>query len=239
MTYPYFNPEHPMPLGMHTCLGAECPHCAVLPVGRVTFAAPSNKPDRLDLTSLKHGIASPVIKNTPVQWIVDSRLFHMRDSLGHIPASYPKALLPSITAIIRDDRHTGDGWRVLVHQRRDNQQWGFVGGAQNLGESIIETVHREVREETGLEVRIDGLVCVDSDPTQGAICSYDDGNVHYTNLCFACTWIGGELRCSDESLQLAWCAVGDVPQPFLGTHAWRLQEWSKSNMRGHRGVTVR
>lgn len=224
-----------MNLSLHDCTGAECPHCAVLPVGRVAFGQPRNF--MVSIGPPIKGLHTSAQIAAYEQRQRELSTFH--DSLGHIPASYPKALLPSITAIIQDVSRLDAQIYLLCHQRMDNQQWGFVGGAQNLGESIIETVHREVREETGLEVRIDGLVCVDSDPTQGAICSYDDGTMHYTNLCFACTWIGGELRCSDESLQLAWCAVGDVPQPFLGTHAWRLQEWSKSNMRGHRGVTVR
>jgi ADP-ribose pyrophosphatase YjhB (NUDIX family) len=40
---------------------------------------------------------------------------------------------------------------------------GVAGGKTELGESVAETVVREVREETGIEVEILGLVGVFSD----------------------------------------------------------------------------
>jgi 8-oxo-dGTP pyrophosphatase MutT (NUDIX family) len=150
------------------------------------------------------------------------RLSGFRDSTGAVPSQWPKALLPSITAIIRDPAYDGAGWKVLIHHRADNQHWGFPGGGQHIGESIIETVHREVIEETGVRVDIEGLACIDSDPQYGALSSYDDGIVHYTNLTFLCTYISGEPHKSLESISVGWATTDRLPAPFLATHAWRL-----------------
>lgn len=239
------NPEHLITEdgNNHVCYGAECPVCSMLPVGRVTFGGEVKNVtvSRKVLTpyEIRERYHDEAWKQqlTKTSTAPLAQLTTFRDSLGHIPASYPKAILPSITAIISDASRTDEHIWLLCHQRRDNVHWGFPGGAQNVGESILETVHREVKEETGLDVRIDGLVCVDSNPTHGALCSYPDGVVHYTNLSFACTWIGGELRLSEESLRLAWYTPLALPQPFLETHAWRLEGWQA--MWGCKEVAVR
>ncbi|QLG41966.1 NUDIX domain-containing protein [Paenibacillus sp. E222] len=50
-------------------------------------------------------------------------------------------------AIIRD--HMG---RILPQKRSDYGDWGLPGGGMEPGESIEETMIREVKEETGLDV---------------------------------------------------------------------------------------
>ncbi|MGG3506550.1 NUDIX domain-containing protein [Paenibacillus lautus] len=48
-------------------------------------------------------------------------------------------------AIIRD--HHG---RILLQRRSDYGNWGLPGGGMEAGESVEETMRREVLEETGL-----------------------------------------------------------------------------------------
>ncbi|WP_152393287.1 NUDIX domain-containing protein [Paenibacillus guangzhouensis] len=50
-------------------------------------------------------------------------------------------------AIIRDDQG-----RILLQRRSDYGDWGLPGGGMNAGESIEETMIREIHEETGLVV---------------------------------------------------------------------------------------
>ena len=67
----------------------------------------------------------------------------------------------------------------------------------DIGESIAQTVTREVREETGLEVEPEYIVGVYSDP--GHVFAYDDGEVRQQfSVCFACRIVGGQVRTSES-----------------------------------------
>jgi len=54
--------------------------------------------------------------------------------------------------------------KVLLTKRADNGLWCLPGGGVDPGESVEETVIREVQEETGLAVRVLRLIGVYSDP---------------------------------------------------------------------------
>lgn len=57
-----------------------------------------------------------------------------------------------------------DGSIVLV-RRRDSQQWALPGGMVDWGENVSSALHRELKEETGLEVvDLGRMVGVYSDP---------------------------------------------------------------------------
>ncbi|MGE7823190.1 NUDIX domain-containing protein [Paenibacillus sp. NPDC093718] len=72
-------------------------------------------------------------------------------------------------AIIRD--HQG---RILLQRRSDYGNWGLPGGGMEAGESVEETMRREVFEETGLVVRDHELYGVYSGPRMQY--RYPDGN---------------------------------------------------------------
>lgn len=87
----------------------------------------------------------------------------------------------------------------------------------DLGESIGETAVREVREETGLDVKIDGIVGIYSDPRH--IIEYSDGEVRQQfNICFSARLLGGhpaserrvERRCVHVAESLAKLPIHDT-----------------------------
>lgn len=155
--------------------------------------------------------------------IRQTQLATFRDSLGHPVRIWPKVLLPSTTVIVVEDLYAFP-WNVLVHQRADNQHWGFPGGAQEVGESIQDCAIRECEEESGYLVHLYRLTSVDSDPMHGAIVQYQDGPAQYTNLTFVATVLSGTLRVSRESLAVRWASIHDLPAPFLDAHLWRLHQ---------------
>lgn len=118
------------------------------------------------------------------------------------------SIVVAVTAFVLDDQG-----RVLLIQRSDNGLWAIPGGAQDIGESIADTVVRETREETGIDVEVTGIIGVYTNPHH--VMAYDDGEVRQQfSLCFRARPTGGELRTSSESTQVRW-----VPQDELDTLA--------------------
>lgn len=76
--------------------------------------------------------------------------------------------------------------RVLLCHRRDMNLWNLPGGKINVGEIPTEAVIREVKEETGLVVKVERLVGVyrkSCDPTDmvfSFVCSITDGRIIQT-----------------------------------------------------------
>jgi glycerol-1-phosphatase len=134
---------------------------------------------------------------------------------------YERALgvRPSVSAVIFDRRG-----RVLLQQRSDGGQWGLPGGSVEIGESVTAAVVREVREETGLTVRVARLVGVYSEPRRQVV-RYPDGNVwHYVNVCFVCAARGGTLTTCDETLDLRYFPLRRLPATLLVNHRIRIRD---------------
>ena len=113
-------------------------------------------------------------------------------------------LVPAASAIVVDQ----DG-RILLHRRDDNALWSIPGGAMELGESIAQTAVREVKEETGLDVEVEALVGIYSNPRH--VIEYADGEVRQQfSVCFACRVVGGELATSQESLEVGLFTPAEV-----------------------------
>ena len=119
-------------------------------------------------------------------------------------APAPTAIVAAASAVVVNDEH-----KILLQRRRDNNLWSLPGGAMELGESIAQTVMREVQEESGLRVELVRLVGVYTDPRH--LIAYSDGEVRQQfSICFACRVIGGELRRSDESTEIGFFAPEEL-----------------------------
>jgi ADP-ribose pyrophosphatase YjhB (NUDIX family) len=134
---------------------------------------------------------------------------------------YERALgiRPTVSAVIFDRKG-----RLLLQQRSDGGQWGLPGGSMEIGESATQAVVREVKEETGLDVRTRRLIGVYSDPALQVV-RYPDGNVwHYVSLCFECTVRAGTLTTCDETLALDYFPLHRLPGTLLANHRIRIRD---------------
>ena len=50
--------------------------------------------------------------------------------------------------------------KILFQRRTDNGRWGLIGGLLEMNETYEQAALREIREETGLEVRLDSFLHV-------------------------------------------------------------------------------
>ena len=80
-------------------------------------------------------------------------ILELRERIGHMPL-----WLIGVTGYVRRD----DGL-VLLEQRTDNGKWTLVTGINEPGEEPADTVAREAKEETGVDVIVTDLVSVKSD----------------------------------------------------------------------------
>jgi 8-oxo-dGTP pyrophosphatase MutT (NUDIX family) len=126
---------------------------------------------------------------------------------------------PGVSAVIL----TPEG--LLLQRRSDNGLWGLPGGSVEPGESVVEALVRDVREETGLEVQPTRLVGVYSAPALGQVVTYPDGNViHYVSSSFECRIVGGVLECGEESLELVWFDPRRLPADVVPMHRVRVED---------------
>jgi 8-oxo-dGTP pyrophosphatase MutT (NUDIX family) len=75
------------------------------------------------------------------------------DYLNDPSAPAPNSIVPAASAVV-----TNDAGEILLQRRSDNALWALPGGTMDVGERIAQTVVREAREETGLDVEVTGIV---------------------------------------------------------------------------------
>ena len=137
----------------------------------------------------------------------------MRRRIGQEPY-----IMPGAGAIIRDE-----AGRILLQQRGDTGDWSLPAGAMEIGERVDQTIIREVREETGLEVKPTRLVGIYSD--QDFCFTYPGGDqVKAVSTLFECHIVGGQLQADGvESLRVDFFSPDALP-PMLPRHARRVRD---------------
>jgi len=124
------------------------------------------------------------------------------------------------TAVIFDEARE----KVLLTKRADNGLWCLPGGGVDPGESVEETIIRELQEETSLTVRVLRLVGVYSDPDWLVV--YNDSDaVQIVALNFEAEITAGEPVLSDETSDWGYFSLEEVSKlEMLLNHEMRIQD---------------
>lgn len=122
--------------------------------------------------------------------------------------------------LIEDDR----GHVLLVRRRIDpgRGKWHIPSGFVDAGEHPQEAALREVREETGLDVTIDGLF--------GVYTYADDPRGEGIWLCYRGRVVGGQPKPADDVSEVAFFPPTELPHniAFASTTA-ALADWQAEN----------
>ncbi|MDI6643043.1 MAG: NUDIX hydrolase [Candidatus Hodarchaeaceae archaeon] len=89
------------------------------------------------------------------------------------------------------------GGVVLVKRKNEpyKERWALPGGFVRYGEKVEEAAKREVKEETGLVVKLQGPISVYSDPKR-------DPRGHVVSICFLAQRVGGRLKAASDASEV-------------------------------------
>ena len=117
---------------------------------------------------------------------------------------YPKQPIIGVGAIIIKDG------KILLEKRKNEPgrgKWSIPGGLVELGESVEQTVIREVREETGLEVeKPEHIDVVDN------VIRDENGEIkyHFVIIDYFVKLKGGTLEARSDAEELRWVTFDEV-----------------------------
>lgn len=140
---------------------------------------------------------------------------------------YPPRPIVGIGAVI------ARGGKVLLARRGSEpgrNKWSVPGGLVELGETVEETIVREVKEETNLDVEVHSLVDVVNNLVRD-----EEGKLryHFVILDFFAKVKGGTLRAGSDLLEAKWVPLDRVGsfdltgtfREFLERNQEKLQEF--------------
>ncbi len=112
---------------------------------------------------------------------------------------------------------------VLIKRRYDPYKnfYALSGGHLEHNETFEEACVREVREETGLKVKIRKLINIYSSPKRYPNCDT-------ISVCYWCIVLSGHLHTSNETTEVRWFFLSEIPNKLAFDHAIMIKDYLKS-----------
>ncbi len=103
--------------------------------------------------------------------------------------------------------------QILLQSRADRDKWGLPGGCQELGERFQDTIIREIKEETNLDVKEEDLELVDIVSGESRRNDYPNGDVVINNTVLYCIKkYSGGLKWDNESKNMKFFDIDKLPE---------------------------
>ncbi len=131
-----------------------------------------------------------------------------------------RIFLPGIRAILLNDLD-----QVLLQKRTDMNIWGLPAGAVEIGETVMDTLKREVMEETSLTVISAEPMALYSGKKQQF--SYPNGDqIQPFAMAFLVTeWEGEPQVDGVEGHEVRWFAFDQLPEEMVPVHRQVLEDY--------------
>ena len=113
---------------------------------------------------------------------------------------------------------------VLVERKNTPHGWALPGGFVDVGEEVETAAMREAREETGLQVWLQHLLGVYSDPSR-------DPRGHIVSVVYTAVAIG-EPQADDDARTASVIDVERLPEGLVFDHARILDDYKRFRKHG-------
>ncbi|MBQ3414877.1 MAG: NUDIX domain-containing protein [Clostridia bacterium] len=126
---------------------------------------------------------------------------YIRNLVGHIPMHRPVVVL----VIYKNNK-------VLLQKREDNGMWALHGGGMEIGETYLDTLKREMKEELNIEPINPKLLGIFSGKKLYHKYEKSQDEVFVLSHAFICNDYKGEINFSDgEVTNLKWFDIDNLP----------------------------
>jgi len=107
--------------------------------------------------------------------------------------------------------------------------WSLPGGRIEWGERAADAALRELKEETGCEAQLLGLIdVVDGLMNRTAAAEGDPPWAHYVLIDFAARWTGGEPRAGDDAREARFFSRVEIESLGLWRETLRIIDAARS-----------
>lgn len=113
---------------------------------------------------------------------------------------------------------------VLIRRRNPPPGWALPGGFVDVGETVEEAARRELREETGLDIRLEAVLGVYSAPDR-------DPRGHCVSIVFVAQ-ARGTPRAGDDAGELGVFDPANPPAGLAFDHARILADYRRFRTEG-------
>lgn len=148
------------------------------------------------LTGYTH--AGPLAESRPDLTVPDLEV--LRRIMGR-PGWKPRPVA-TVGALIHDDA----GRLLMIRTHKWGHRWGIPGGKIRRGESSLEALRREIREETGLEIRQPQFVLVQDCIDSGEFLRRE----HFLLLNYTARRASGEVVLNHEAEDFRWVSPAEA-----------------------------
>ena len=130
----------------------------------------------------------------------------LRKCMGELQHIIP-ILQDGAAAIIENQKG-----EILLQRRVDDNNWGLPGGCQEINETFEETIIREVKEETNLNVSEEELKVIDVVSGPRRRYTYPNGDTVISNtVLYHITKFSGKITWDEESKELKYFSLNNLP----------------------------
>lgn len=116
------------------------------------------------------------------------------------------SMVPSVNVVV-----TNEAGEILLIRRSDNDNWALPGGGIEIGESLTQAAIREVKEETGIDCEITGLVGIYTDPKHIILYTSNGEARQEFSIVLTAFKRGGVPTTSAESIEVSWLSHARIP----------------------------
>ena len=143
----------------------------------------------------------------------------MKKQQTHPNNDYPDHPRVAVGAVVFKDKCV-----LLVRRGQPPAEnlWAIPGGSVEIGETLQRAAEREIREETGIQIRAGKPVytfdVIERDPN-GRI------RFHYVIVDLTAEYVSGELTAGDDAIEARWFSADEIKTIAVNATTLRLLQY--------------